>query len=126
MEFLLTPDLTQSLLALTSVVITGFVGWLAPVLKSRWGFEIDERARQTLHSALNTGAMLAWSRVSDDVKPPTTQDMVDILLSHVLGEGAPDAVAKLRVSQPALRGLAEAKIIEVGALLGHRLIGAAK
>jgi preprotein translocase subunit Sss1 len=126
MQALLTPEVTQSLLSLTGLVITGFVGWLAPALKTRWGVEVDERARQTLHSALNTGALIAWSRVSEHVDKPSTHDLTNILLRHVMGEGAGGAIGQLKVSHPVLRDLAEAKILEVGAMLGQRAFTALK
>ena len=129
MEHLLTPEVINALLALTSVTITGFVGWLVPTLRAMWGIDIDARARETLHSALHTGALLAWSQVSDKVDKPDIGELINILLAHVTGEGAGQAVARLSVSQSALRSLAEAKLLEIGnqiapelptALLGRR------
>ncbi len=121
MQAFLTPELINALLTLTSLAVTGFVGWLAPTLHQRWGIDLDDRARATLHSALNTGAHLAWSRVSNRIDPPDMNALIQILLAHVAGEGAGQAVRRLNVSQSALRSLAEAKLMEVGTNMALQL-----
>lgn len=114
-----TPEITQALLALSSLIITSFVGWVARKINERTGYEIDARAQATLHSALTTGAHIAWSRFDGNVTGPKPLDMINIVVSHVLGEGAKDAVSHFNLSPATIQNLAEAKLTEVGARLAQ-------
>ena len=112
----LTPEITQSLMALTGVAVTGIVGWVARRLEARWGYEMDARARETLQSALTTGAMMAFARFDPTATAtgPKSDAMIRTVLDHVTGVGAKDAVHRLKASPQTLKDLAEAKLTEVG------------
>ncbi|RWR14240.1 hypothetical protein [Paenirhodobacter populi] len=70
------------------------------------GAEMDAKARDTLHSALSTGATLAISRLGPAA---TTAALTQATLDYV-AQSSPQAVARLGASATVLQGLAESKL----------------
>ena len=117
MPDLITTEFLQAMMALTGVMITGIIGFVARRLEAQWGIQLDDSTRATLHSALNTGALMAWSRFNRSADGRIPQEMIDIVVDHVMGDGAKDAVERLNASGTTIRRMAEAKLTEVGAQL---------
>lgn len=92
---------------LNSLVIP-FIIWAAIQIGRKFGVDIQEKHKRTLHSALTTGANLALERKL------TGAAAVGVILDHVLnGKGAPDAVANFKLDKDELARMAEAKLHEV-------------
>lgn len=114
----MNPEILNALLVLTTAFIGALTAWIGNTAKQRWNYDMDARAQATLHSALETGALFAWSKVTDRVTTPRMSEMIATVLGHVTGEGAGEAALRLNASSAVLRTLATAKLTEVGARLG--------
>lgn len=95
--------------SLMEIVVIPFVIWAAVQIGRKFGVDIQDKHKRTLQSALNTGANLAMQRKL------TGATAVAVILDHVLGKGAPDAVANFKLSKDELARMAEAKLHEVAA-----------
>lgn len=110
----MTPEMLDQVMVILGALITLFVGFIGQQSRKRWGIELSARSRETLQSALHTGALMAWARFSDQVVSPSREDMIAIVLNHMKGDGAGESIKKLQTSDTTLRSLAEAKLMEVG------------
>ena len=72
-----------------------------------FGVEIDEKHKRTLQSALTTGANMALA------KNLTGAAAVKLIMDHVLGKGAPDAVANFKLDLNQLQDLAQGRLQEI-------------
>ncbi|RJL08396.1 hypothetical protein [Paracoccus siganidrum] len=96
------------LLEMLGLVLTGVITWAAAKARQKWGIDIEARHRESLHSALMSGAqMAAAGNLSFDAA-------IRIILEHVRNS-VPDALAALTPSGATLRNLAEAKLAEAQA-----------
>lgn len=103
LEQLLGGDLiTQA----ATIAITGFIGWGASMIKSRFGIEVEARHREALQSALLNGAKLAIGKGLTG--PAAVAIAVDYARTSV-----PDAVKVLKPKLNKLDEIAEAKIQEI-------------
>ncbi len=97
---------------LIGALITALIGFIAAQIKARTGSELDARARDALHSALTTGAMLALARYGR--KAGVNQEaMVAEAVSYAKAS-VPDAIKRLGPVGSVLADLAVAKIEAVG------------
>lgn len=103
----ITPALADALLSIASLGITAALAVVVPVLRQRWGIEIEARHRDALHSALMTGIASALGRGL------TGQGAVTAALMHVRAGGAPDAVKYFGLADAALERMAMAKLQEL-------------
>lgn len=92
---------------LINVLVVPFLIGLAVQGARYFGVEIQEKHKRTLQSALTTGANLALA------KQLTGATAVQVVLSHVLGKGAPDAVKNFGLTTDELRLMAEAKLRQI-------------
>lgn len=113
MDYLNDPAFADLIHALLQLVIASAAGAAALIYRKIAGKDLDAEARATLHSALETGAYMAWSRFFGP-EPVDQAEMMRVQLAHVLGAGAADAVKTLGIEQADLNGLAEAKLMKIG------------
>jgi len=93
---------------LIGALITALVGFIAAQIKARTGSELDARARDALHSALTTGAMLALARYGR--KAGVNQEaMINEAINYAKAS-VPDAIKRLGPVGSVLADLATAKI----------------
>ncbi len=93
---------------LIGALITALVGFIAAQIKARTGSELDARARNALHSALTTGAMLALARYGR--KAGVNQDAMISEAINYAKASVPDAIKRLGPVGSVLADLATAKI----------------
>jgi hypothetical protein len=101
---LLAPHLAD----IVGVIVTALLTVIAAQVKARTGSELDARAREALHSALTTGAMLAlarYGRASGIHQDAMIKEAVSYAKASV-----PDAIARLAPMGSVLADLATAKI----------------
>ena len=102
-------DLIQAampqILDIAGIVLAGVLTWAAAAAKRKFGIDIDARHRESLHSALMTGARLAAARQM------TGKAAVGLILDYVR-QSVPDALDRLMPGQGVLADLAEAKLHE--------------
>lgn len=103
----LSPALADAVISIASLGITAALAVIVPMLKQRWGIEIEAKHRDALHSALMTGIAAALGRGL------TGQGAVAAALAHVRAGGAPDAVRYFGLAEPALERMAMAKLQEM-------------
>lgn len=72
-----------------------------------FGVQIQEKHKRTLQSALTTGANMALA------KQLTGPAAVKLILDHVLGKGAPDAVQNFKLNMKELQEMAQGRFQEV-------------
>jgi len=96
----------------TNAAVTVLVGLLAALAKRYVGITLDARARETLHSALDTGAHAAVSAIT--AKAGRLQDEVrDARIAFILEwaeQGAAGAIRHFGVDRSQLETLATAKL----------------
>jgi len=96
----------------TNAAVTVLVGLLAALARRYVGITLDARARETLHSALDTGAHAAVSAIT--AKAGQMQDEVrDARIAFILDwaeQGAAGAIRHFGVDQAQLETLATAKL----------------
>lgn len=100
------------LVALVGVVFSGVLGWLAALLKTKFGLDIDAGMRATLQSAAYNGATRAFAQIEGpvanlkiDVKSPLVADAV-----RWIETAAPDAIKHFGLGPDELAALALAKL----------------
>ncbi|WP_246195207.1 hypothetical protein [Paracoccus litorisediminis] len=96
---------------LIGAVLTAFIGWLALMLRQRFGIEIEARHREALHWALYTAAQLAMAQKL------TGPAAINLIKGYVI-RSVPDAMASLNPSTQVLTDLAKAKLEQVAAEKG--------
>lgn len=96
-------------LEIISIVLASMLGWAANTARKKWGIDIEAKHRDALHSALMTGARLAFQRGL------TGQEAINQILQHVQ-ISVPDAVIGLDARTEVLGNLAKAKLREVAGL----------
>ena len=86
--------LTTFLLPIVSVIAAAIAGWLANLLRVKFGLEIEQKHRDALQTALTNAAGLAIAKGKDvvagkeiDVKNPVIADAVNYVVAAV-----PDAL----------------------------------
>jgi hypothetical protein len=105
---LLAPHLAD----IVGVIITALMTFIAAQVKARTGSELDARAREALHSALTTGAMLALARYGRTAGV-NQEAMIAEAVSYAKAS-VPDAIKRLGPVGSVLADLAVAKIEAVG------------
>lgn len=99
------PQLLEILATILSFVLI----WAGARFTKRTGIEIKARDRNTLHSALMSGARLAAAREL------TEKAALGLIIDYVR-QSVPDALSKLTPPQAVLADLAEAKLQEVASV----------
>jgi len=107
---ILLSELASTLLPLVlsgiGAVLTLVISRAASAVEKRWDIEIEERHRNTLHSALITGISAALLRGAK--RDTAIQAGIDHALVSV-----PDAIAELAPKPEVLRNLAESKLRQI-------------
>lgn len=100
------------LLMLFSVLVSGLLGWVAIVIKSKFGLDIDAHMRETIQTAATNaaGALVAkmegpLGNVSIDVRSKLVKDGVDMVIAKV-----PDAINHFKLSPEDLAAIIQAKL----------------
>lgn len=100
------------LVTLVSVVASALVGWVAIVIKNKFGLDIDAHMRETIQTAATNaaGSLIAKmegpiGNVSIDVKSQIVKDGVDMVIAKV-----PDAIAYFKLTPEELAAIVQAKI----------------
>lgn len=101
-------SLTPHLADLVGLIVTALVSFIAVQIKARTGSELDARARDALHSALTTGAMLALARYGRTARI-NKEAMVAEAVTYAKAS-VPDAIKRLGPVGSVLEDLATAKI----------------
>lgn len=121
MSNIMTPEITEILIAVFLALI-GYVGVrLERILKEKTGIEIEAKHREALKAALNTGARIAAGRVASHINPADAgkfkaaeealrREMFDIVREHIRAS-VPDALANLRPDNEVLGNLIESAVI---------------
>ncbi|MBD9528667.1 hypothetical protein IB235_17765 [Paracoccus sp. PAR01] len=103
--------IAPSSVELIGAVLTAFIGWLALMLRQRFGIEIEARHREALHWALYSAAQLA---IAQKLTGPAA---INLIKGYVI-RSVPDAMASLNPSSQVLSDLAKAKLEQVAAEKG--------
>lgn len=100
------------LLTLFSVAVSALIGWVAIVIKSKFGLDIDANMRNAVQTAATNaaGALVAKmegpiGNVSIDVKSQLVKDGADMVIAKV-----PDAINHFKLSPDDLAALVQAKL----------------
>ena len=115
LQSIIQPIIVDLLLMLVLAII----GWAASFLPARFRLDIQQRHRDALHAALNTGVGLAIDTMQ---KHPTiaAPDMaIGVVLDYV-ERSVPDAIRKLGPSRAHLEDMARSRLQQqVDAVLGR-------
>lgn len=103
--------IAPSSVELIGAVLTAFIGWLALMLRQRFGIEIEARHREALHWALYSAAQLAMAQKL------TGPAAINLIKGYVI-RSVPDAMSHLNPSTQVLTDLAKAKLEQVAAEKG--------
>jgi len=100
------------LVTLVSVFASALVGWVAIVIKNKFGLDIDAHMRETIQTAATNaaGALVAkmegpLGNVSIDVRSRLVKDGVDMVIAKV-----PDAINHFKLSPEDLAAIIQAKL----------------
>ncbi|WP_376872417.1 hypothetical protein [Albirhodobacter sp. R86504] len=105
---LIAPHLAE----IISGIVTALLAFIAAQIKARTGAELDANARDALHSALTTGAMLAIARYGRTAG--VNQEAMVAEAVNYAKASVPDAIKRLGPVETVLADLAVAKIEGVG------------
>ena len=75
----LYETLTSIILPILGVIVTGIAGWLANLLRVKFGLEIEQQHRDALQTALTNAAGLAIAKGKD----LTSAKTIDIANPHI-------------------------------------------
>lgn len=95
-----------------AVVVTGAIGWLANMVRLKFGVEIEARHREALHSAALTGINAALAKVGGTVTHltmTTKNAVIDQAMNWVIAS-VPDAIKALGVTPEGVAKLVTAKL----------------
>lgn len=100
------------LVTLVSVIASALVGWIAIVIKNKFGLDIDAHMRETIQTAATNaaGALVARMEgpigtISIDVRSKLVKDGVDMVIAKV-----PDAINHFKLSPEELAAIVQAKL----------------
>lgn len=100
------------LLMLFSVLVSALLGWVAIVIKNKFGLDIDAHMRDTIQTAATNaaGSLVAKlegpiGNASIDVRSQLVKDGVDMVIAKV-----PDAINHFKLSPEDLAAIIQAKL----------------
>lgn len=100
------------LLMLFSVLVSALLGWVAIVIKNKFGLDIDAHMRDTIQTAATNaaGSLVAKlegpiGNASIDVRSQLVKDGVDMVIAKV-----PDAISHFKLSPEDVAALIQAKL----------------
>jgi len=100
------------LLMLFSVLVSALLGWVAIVIKNKFGLDIDAHMRDTIQTAATNaaGSLVAKlegpiGNASIDVRSQLVKDGVDMVIAKV-----PDAISHFKLSPEDLAAIIQAKL----------------
>lgn len=100
------------LVELTGILVAGVLGYLATLVKKKFGLDIEAKHREALQTALTNAAGLLIARgdglaagVNFDVKNPLVAEAINYAL-----KGAPDAMKYFGLTPERVRDMLAAKV----------------
>ena len=113
----LQPVIVETL----ATLVLAAIAWLMRKLPEQMRMQIEEKHRQALHSALETGVGYAFDALEAALRTNPTVAAGDAAIGTVLDyvqRSVPDAIKRLGPSQSMLQAMARAKINEALARAG--------
>lgn len=100
-------------------VILGIVGFFLRHLPAKWRLEVEQKHRDALHKALETGVNLAFDTLQMHPAVATHDKAVSVVIDYVR-ESVPEALKRFSPSQQQLEDMARAKLqAKLDAMLGR-------